>query len=64
MGEVGIIMLRVLWGIYLRKELGMGSVCKLAKSDTLALRPIVVEILLLIFHQQKIGAESGEEMMR
>jgi hypothetical protein len=28
------------------------------------LRPIVVEILLLIFHQQKIGTESGEEMMR
>jgi len=28
------------------------------------LRPIAVEILLLIFHQQKIGAESGEEMLR
>jgi hypothetical protein len=32
--------------------------------EMLLLRPIVVEILLLIFHQQKIGTESGVEMLR
>ena len=36
----------------------MGSVCKLAKSETLALRPIVVEILAPLLPLPK-GRETG-----